>query len=58
MINKLDLTECKFGTKFSGNEENDTCFNAEYVLLGHNFDFLDVYCPLSSGYCWLLLVTL
>ena len=28
-----------FEIKFSGNEAIDTCFNDEYVLLGHNFDF-------------------
>ena len=60
-----------FGTKFSWNEEIDICFNVECLLLGHNFDFLCVYCSLPSGYCsllggycsllggywWLLLVT-
>ena len=40
-----------FGTKFSWNEETDTCFNVECVLLGRNFDFLGGYCLLPSGYC-------
>ena len=31
------------GTKFSRNEETDTYFNVEYVLLGRNFDFLGGY---------------
>ena len=30
-------------TKFSRNEETDTYFNVEYVLLGRNFDFLGDY---------------
>ena len=46
-----------FGTKFSWNEEIDTCFNVKYVLLGPNFNCLSGYCSLPSGYCWLLLVT-
>ena len=61
-----------FGTKFSWNEETDTCFNVKRVLLDHNFDFLGCYlvitprnlmvttgyCSLPCGYCWwLLLVT-
>ena len=29
-----------FGTKYSWNEETDTCFNVEYMLLGRNYDFL------------------
>ena len=49
MINELDLLWVpnfialgiyfNFRTKFSWNEEIDTCFNVEYVLLGRNFDF-------------------
>ena len=60
-----------FETKFSWNEETDTCFNVEYVLLGRNFDFLGDYlvatarylsvtnskCSLPGGYCWLPLAT-
>ena len=45
-----------FGTKFSWNEEIDTCFNVECVLLGHNFDFLDGYLVVTARYWWLLLV--
>ena len=61
-----------FGTKFSWNEETDTCFNVECVLLERNFDFLGCtarylmvttgYCSLPCGYCslscgyWSLLV--
>ena len=66
MINKLDLFWVPnfivlgiyfiFGTKFSWNEGSDTCFNVEYVLLGCNFGFLGGYCPLTSGYCSLLLI--
>ena len=50
-----------FGTKFSWNEEIDTCFNVECVLFGRNFIFLVVttrylvvtagYCSLPGGYC-------
>ena len=82
MINELHLlwvpnfiaigTYFLFGTKFSWNEETDTCFNVKRVLLDHNFDFLGCYlvitprnlmvttgyCSLPCGYCWwLLLVT-
>ena len=39
-----------FGTKFSWNEDIDTCFNVECVLLGRNFDSLGGYCSLPSGY--------
>ena len=53
-----------FGTKFSWNEVIDTCFNVEYVLLDHNFDFRGGYlmataryCSLPGGYCSLLVVT-
>ena len=42
---------------FSWNEESDVCFNVEYVLLGHNFDFFGGYCSLPSGYYWLQHVT-
>ena len=58
-----------FGTKFSWNEEIDTSFNVESVLLGSNFNFLDSYLvvtarypAITTGYCslpggyWLLLV--
>ena len=38
-----------FGTTFSWNEGNDTCFIVKCVLLGRNFDFL-------GGYYSLLLV--
>ena len=58
-----------FGTKSSWNEGIDTYFNVEWVLLGHNFDFLGgsfvvtarylvftaSYCSLPGGY-WLLTV--
>ena len=53
MINKFDLLWVPnfialeiyiiFGSKFSWNEVIDTCFNVEYVLFGHNFDFLGGY---------------
>ena len=60
-----------FGIKFSWNEETDTCFKFECVLLVRNFDFLGGYlvgtarylsvttgqCLLPGGYCWLPLVT-
>ena len=60
-----------FGTKFSWNERNDTCFDIECVLLGRNFVFLAGYlmvtarylvvnagyCTLRGGYLWLLLAT-
>ena len=52
------------GTKFFWNEENDTCFNVECVLLGRNFDFLGgylvvatLYLVVTAGYCSLLVVT-
>ena len=67
MINKLELLWVLnfialriffiFGTKFSWNEETDTCFNVECVLFGQNFDLFSGYCSLPSGCCWLLLVT-
>ena len=67
MINKVDLSWVPnfialgiyfiFGTKFSWNEEIDTCFNVKSVLLGRNYDFQGGYCSLPSGYWWLLLVT-
>ena len=39
-----------FGTKFSWNEGNDIFFNVEYVLLGHNFDFLGGYFMVTVRY--------
>ena len=52
------------GTKFFWNEENDTCFNVECVLLGRNFDFLGGYLVVTArclmvttSYCSLLVVT-
>ena len=39
-----------FGTKFSWNEETDTCFNVECVLLGRNFDFLGGYLVVTARY--------
>ena len=82
MINELHLLRVPnfialgiyflFGIKCSWNEETNTCFNVECVLLGLNFDFLGDYlmvavrylmvttghCPLPVGVtCWLLLVT-
>ena len=39
-----------FGTKFSWNEETDTCFNIECVLLGRNFDFLGSYVVGTARY--------
>ena len=69
-INKLDLLWVSnfialgiyfiLGTKFSWNEEIDTCFNVECVLLGRNFDFLMVTWWLllfTASYRLLLLVT-
>ena len=41
------------GTKFSWNEETDTCFNVEYMLLDRSFDFLGGYCLLPNGFYWL-----
>ena len=46
-----------FGTKFSWNDGIDTSFNVEYVLLGHNFDFLGGYCLLLLVTWWLLVAT-
>ena len=54
-----------FGTKFSWNEETDSCFSVECMLLDRNFDFLGCYlvvtarylmvttgyCSLPCGYC-------
>ena len=81
MINELDLLWVPnfitlgvyfiFGTKFSSNEGNDTCFNIECVLLDRSFDFLGSYLVLNAcylvvtirylvvtgGYCLLLSVT-
>ena len=52
------------GTKFSWNEETDTCFNVEYMLLDRSFDFLGgylvvtaYYLMVSTGYCSLMVVT-
>ena len=52
------------GTKLSGNEEIDTCFNVKCVLRRHNFDFLGGYLVVTAHYLvvttrywWLLLVT-
>ena len=39
-----------FGTKFSWNQETDTCFNVEFVLLGRNFDFLGSYLVAAARY--------
>ena len=61
----------QFGIKFSWNEEIDTCFNVECVLLDRNFDFCDgslvvtsrylvvtaCYLVVTGGYCSLPLVT-
>ena len=60
-----------FGIKFSWNEEIDTCFNVECVLLDRNFDFCGgslvvtsrylvvtaCYLVVTGGYCSLPLVT-
>ena len=43
------------GTKLSWNEENDTCFNVEYVLIGRNFDFLGGYLVVTA--CYLMITT-
>ena len=60
MINKLHLVWVPnfiawgiyflSGAKFSWNEENDTCFNVECVLLGRNFDFLGGYLLVTARY--------
>ena len=39
-----------FGTKFSWNEETDTCFNVECVLLARNDDFLGGYLVATGRY--------
>ena len=39
-----------FGTKFSWNEETDTCFNVEYVLLDRNYDFVGGYFVATTRY--------
>ena len=44
-----------FGTKFSWNEETDTCFNVECMLLGRNHDFLGGY--LVATACYLSVTT-
>ena len=38
------------GTKFSSNEETDTCFNLEYVLLVRNFDSIGGYLVVTARY--------
>ena len=47
-----------FGTKFSWNDDTDTCFNVEYMLLDGNFNFLGCYLVVTrrylmftTGYC-------
>ena len=58
MPNFIALGICfLFESKFLWNEETDTCFNLECVLLGRNFDFLHGYYLLPNGYYWLLLFT-
>ena len=54
-INKRDLFSPLgiyfiFGTKFSWNEGNDTCFNVECVLLHHNFHFFGGYLVVTARY--------
>ena len=44
-----------FGTKFSWNEETDTCFNVECMLLGHIYDFPGGY--LVAAACYLSVTT-
>ena len=39
-----------FGTKFPCNEETDTCFNVECMLLGCNYDFLGCYLVATAHY--------
>ena len=39
-----------FGIKFSSNEETDTCFNVECMLLGRNYDFLGGYLVATARY--------
>ena len=39
-----------FGTKFPWNEETDTCFNVECVLLGLDFDSLGSYLVATGRY--------
>ena len=39
-----------FGTKFSWNKGNDTCFNVDCVLLGHNFHFFGGYLVVTARY--------
>ena len=52
------------GTKFSWNEETNTCFNVECVLLGCDFEIFGGYLVVTAnylvvtgGYCLLLLIT-
>ena len=39
-----------FRTRFSWDEENDTCLNVECVLLGRNFDFVGGYFVVAAHY--------
>ena len=39
-----------FGTKFSWNEETDTCFNVECMFLGSNYDFFGGYSVATACY--------
>ena len=39
-----------FGMKFSWNEETDTCFNIECMILGRNYDFLGGYLVATAHY--------
>ena len=39
-----------FGTKFSWNERNNTCFNVECVLLGHKFHLFGGYLVVTARY--------
>ena len=51
MANFIAIGICfLFGTTFSWNEETDTCFNVECVLLGRNFDFLGGYLVATARY--------
>ena len=44
-----------FKINFWCNEETDTCFNVEYVLLGRNFDLLGCYLVVTA--CYLIMIT-
>ena len=39
-----------FGTIISWNEETDTCFNVECMLLDRNYDFLGGYLVATAHY--------